>query len=325
MLSAVLVRYSLVAGCFASCLVLAVNARAEEGANNIPNKMMRYAAVSTQGDSAGNREFTGAVSLTIGDHGWAHAEGGTLRERRNDDTLSLSLVNAGVGITGQRLGGTIDFSRRKDGDRYNQVDYKAALDWHNEMLGLGINGMHRSTKVRAIVPVATGQGSTANVPVEQSLSGNGFGLQARFSPTERLTLSLGGAHYSYDTQTRRDGAFANNSGNSGAINTIVDNALKSQPLLAQNMVAQVSGVTREAAVLQRSWNAGLGYRVNRAALNFQYFYDQALDGDIATNTVALNVAFYVADHWTVSPAIGYSSVDQAGGTVFGSLAVSVGW
>jgi hypothetical protein len=286
---------------------------------------MRYAAVSTQWDNAGNRELAGTLSLTFGDYVWTHVGAGAIRERHDDGTLSASLLNAGVGIAGETLGSTIDFSQRKDGDRYSQVDYKAAVDWHNEFFGLGINGMHRSTKARAIVPVATGQGSTVNVPVEQSLSGNGLGLQARFSPTERLTLSLGGAHYSYDIQTRQDGAVADNGGNGGAINTIIDNALRSQPLLSQNIAPQVSGVTREAAVLRRSWNAGIGYRLDRAALNFQYFYDLALDGDIPTNTFALYAALYVSDHWTVSPAIGYSSVDQSGGTAFGSLAVSFGW
>lgn len=319
MLAASLVRYTVVA----SALVSAANAGAEEGRIS-PNDRMRYAAVSAQGDNEGNRELAGALSLTFGGHVWAHVGAGTIRERR-DGTLSASLLLAGVGITGERFGSTIDFSQRKDGDRYSQVDYKAALDWRNEMFGLGINGMQRSTKARAIMPVATNQGSTVNVPVEQSLSGKGLGLQARFSPTERLTLSLGGARYSYDIQTRQHGTVANNGGNGGALNTIIDNALRSQPLLAQNVMPQVSGVTREAAVLRRSWNAGIGCRLDRAALNFRYFYDLALDGDIATNTFALNAAFYVSDHWTVSPAMGYSSVDQSGGTEFGSLAVSFGW
>jgi hypothetical protein len=320
MLAALLARYSLVA----SCLVWAMNVSADEGTSNAPNDRMRYAAVSTQGDNAGYREVAGTLSLTFGEHAWAHVGAGTLRERR-DDALSASLLNTGVGIMGEQLGGTIDFSQRKDDDRYSQVDYKAALDWHNEMFGLGLNGMHRRTKVRAIVPVATGQGSIVNVPMEQSLSGNGVGLQARYNPTVRVTLSLGGAHYSYDTQTRRDGAVADNGGNNGAINTIIDNAIRNQPLLGQNITPQVSGVTREAAVLRRSWNAGMGYRLDRAALNFKYFYDQALDGDIATNTFALNAAFYITDHWTVLPAIGHSSADQFGGNAFGSLAVGFNW
>lgn len=321
MLAALLVRYSLVA----SGVVLAAHAGAQEGATNAPNGMMRYAAVSTEGDNAGNREFAATLSLTFGDHAWAHMGAGTTHEQRDDDSLSASLWNTGVGITGERLGGTIDFSRRKQSDRYRQIDYKVSLEWRGDMVGLGLNGMHRRTKVRSIVPVTTGQGSTVNVPVEQSLSGNGVGLQARFSLTERLALSLGGAHYSYDTQTRRDSVVAGNGGNDGTLNTIIDNALRSQPLLAHNTVEQVSGVTRDAAILQRSWNAGIGYRFARAALSFRYFYDQALEGDIATNTFALNGAFYVADYWTVSPAIGYSSGGRSGGAPFGSLAVSFGW
>lgn len=315
------VRYGWVAG----LAVLTLDAVAGENINGSPNAAMRYAAVSTQSDSDHNRETTGTLSLTFGDHTWAHAGVGKIRVQQGDSTINPTLINMGAGITGQQLALTLDFGRRKDGDRYDQRDWNSSLDWHNDTLGLGIDGMHRDTDVEAVVPVASGQGTSTNVPIAESLRGNGFGLHARFNPTERLTLSLAGMHYSYDTQTRQSGAVATNSGNSGLINTIIGNALNNRPLLAQQLLLQASGVTREAAILQRSWNAGIGYRFDRVALAAQYFNDKALDSDGVINTAEVSAAIFLDKHWTVSPAIGRCHSEQQGDVTFGSLTASFGW
>lgn len=314
------VHYWLVIG----CMTLTLDAAASDNITSNPNAAMRYAALSTQSDSAHNHESTGSLSLTFGDHAWAHLDAGKARAQQGNGALNPSVVNLGGGLVGQRLGVTLDFGRRKDGSRYDQRDWSSALDWHNDRFGLGIDGMHRKTEVKAVAPVTSG-GVTYGVPIAESLKGSGFGLHARFNPTERLTLSLAGMRYSYDTQTRQSGTIATNGGNSGLLNTIVNNALNNRPLLAQQLLVQTSAVTREAAILQRSWNVGIGYRFERVALAAQYFNDKALDSDDVIDTLKLSAALFLDEHWTVSPAIGRSNSDQVGGVTFGSLSASFGW
>jgi hypothetical protein len=84
-------------------------------------------------------------------------------------------------------------------------------------------------------------------------------------------------------------------------------------------------VTRDAAALQRSFNAGIGYRFDRAALATQYFNDTTFGSDAKVNTVQVSAAFYLDEHWTISPAIGHSSNDQVGGVTFGVLTANYGW
>lgn len=309
------IRYGFIAGCVAVTL----NAAAADNETASPNATMRYAAVSIQSDADHNHESTGALSLTFGDNAWAHAGIGKIRAQQGNDTIDPTLLNIGAGIAGSQLAFTLDFSRRKDGDRYDQRDWNSSLDWHNEKFGFGIDGLHRDTDVQAIVPVANGQGSL-NVPVAESLRGTGIGLHVRFNATERLAFSLAGMHYHYDVQTRQNGAVA-----SGGNTSLINNVLNNQPLLTQQLLMQASGITREAAILQRSWNAGVGYRFDRVLLSAQYFNDKALDGDGVINTVELGAAIFLDKHWTVSPAIGRSHSEQLGGVTFGSLTASYGW
>jgi hypothetical protein len=298
----------------AGCLLLTFNATA-----NAPNAAMRYVAVGGQSDTEHNQQANAALSLTIGEHAWAHVGAATTQIRQGGDTLNLSLGDLGMGVAGEHVMFTLDTSRRKDGVRYDQRDWSSSLEWRGQVFGVGVDGMHRNTDVQGTVPVATAQGR-ADVPVAESLRGNGVGLHARVNPIEQLTLSVAGMHYDYDVETRQAGAPSG-----GLLNGAIANVLNNRPLLAQQLLMQTSGVTRDAAVLQRSFNAGLGYRFDRVALAAQYFNDTTFDSDAAVNTVQVSAAFYLNEHWTVSPAIGHSSNDQVGGVTFGAVTASYGW
>ncbi len=313
-------KWLVVAGVAGSAM-LAVNATAAEV--DSPNASMRYAAISTLHDSDHNRQTTATVSLTFGDHGWAHVGGGKARVQQANATVNPTLGNIGVGFAGQQWTATLEARRRKDGDRYDQRDWNGSLEWRNEVLGIGIDGLHRNTDIEAVVPVTGAQGTT-NVPVAESLRGNGIGLHAYFNLTQRLNVFFGGMSYDYDATTRQNGTVTTTSGSGGVIG-IVNNALNNRPLLAQQVLLQTTGATREAAILQRSYNAGVRYRFDSVTLTAQYFNDQALDSNDSTNTAELSAAVFLSEQWTIAPAIGRSSNDQFGSVTFGSMTVRYGW
>lgn len=198
------------------------------------------------------------------------------------------------------------------------------MEWHNDIWTAGIDGLHRDTEVHASVAVASGSDS-ASVPVAQSLRGNGAGLHLRYIPAGRMTLSAGAMRYNYSTPTRQNGTATTTSGNGGLLDTLVGDALRNQPLLAQQLLVQPSGATREAAILQSSWNAGAGYRFDRVAVSAQYFNDKALESDATVNTIKIGAALFLSRHWTLAPAIGSSSGSQSGATGFGVLSTSYNW
>lgn len=315
------IRCTLVAG----LLALTLNATAEETKGTNPNAGMRYAGINIQSDDQDNRQITGAVSLTIGKHSWVQVGAGAIHIQQQHDTLNPALFTLGGGLAGQQLSASLYFNQRRDGDRYHQRDWSSSLDWHNNKLELGIDGLHRNTELRGTVPVTSNQGNTVNAPVSQSLTGNGIGLHARINLTQRLAISLGGMHYSYDSKIRQDAVNMTNSNNSGLVGSVPDSLLNNQSLLTNPLLTQVSGAIRETAILQDTWNAGVIYRWPKIALGAQYFNDTAIDNAGTLKTGELYATFFIDEHWGLSPGIGYSAGNHAGGVMFGLITARYGW
>lgn len=295
-------------------LMLTLNAAADDTKATSPNAGMRYAAVNIQSDNENNRQFTGALSVTLGDHSWVQVGGGALHIQQQNDALNPSLISLGAGIAGQQLSASVNASQRKDGDKYSQQDWNGTLDWHNNKVGLGIDGLHRNMDLRSTAPTTNSQGTIANVPTSQTLNGYGVGMHAHINLTEQLIVAVGGMHYNYDSTTHQNAGNAPGGSNTGLFNTILD------PLSGK-----VSGVTREAAVLQHSWNAGIVYRLPKVALSAQYFNDKPIDNSDTLMTTELCAAIFIDEHWVLSPGIGYSTKNQSGGVTFGVLTARYGW
>ncbi|HEX2585831.1 MAG TPA: hypothetical protein VHL14_11915 [Steroidobacteraceae bacterium] len=298
----------------AALLLLALNASADEASVSKPNAGMRYASINLQSDGDNNRQFTGALGLSIGEHSWLQVGTGKLHIQQQSDALDPSLISLGGGLIGERFSVALSASQRNDGDKYRQHDWSGTLDWHNSRVGIGVDALHRNMELRGAVPVTNNQGSIVSAPVYQSLNGNGIGLHGLINLTERLAMSLGGMHYSYNSITHQDSTNAPSGNNGGLLSTITN------PLSTQ-----VSGVTRETAALQHSWNAGIAYRLPKVALIAQYFNDKGIENSGTLITTELCAAFFINDHWTVSPAIGYSTKEHAGGVTFGVLTTRYGW
>jgi len=301
--------------------LLSLNAVADEVKSNSPNAGMRYAGINIQRDNDDNRQITGALSLTIGNHSWIQAAAGTLHVQQQHDALNPTLMTLGTGITSHQWTASLIATQRKDGDKYHQQDWNGTLDWHNDKGGIGIDALHRNTELHGMVPV-TNQGSTTYVPASQTLEGNGIGLHAHINLNERLTLSLGGMHYNYSSTFHQAGGNTSGS-NGGSLNTVPNNILGHQSLVTNPL--QDSGVTREAAILQSNWNASITYRLSHVALIAQYFNDKGIDNTSALNTIQLSAAIFVDEHWTLAPGVGYSTREQSGGVASGLFTARYGW
>src|SRR5579885_2049176 len=118
-------------------LALSLNAIADEVKSNSPNTGMRYAGINVQSDNDNNRQFTGALGLTIGDHSWVQAAVGTLHVQQQNDALNPTLITLGTGIVGQQWSASVSGTQRKDGDKYHQQDWNGTVDWHNDKGGIG--------------------------------------------------------------------------------------------------------------------------------------------------------------------------------------------
>lgn len=284
---------------------------------------MRYVSLDVSGDNADSRQYSGTGSFTLGRYMWLQ---GTLGKLTNssDDTAStlgdLSNFGAGMGIKGEHLQFTLNFSSYKNDDSYKQRDVTAALDWNAERFSVGLDGIHRSTdnSVDVASPFSLGPPTLHG---EANQTGNGIGLHANFSLTEELSLSVGGMSYDYDDieVTTNIPGTATQLQRSQILQNIVNG-------IRQMLESQAtSGLTRSLALLDSSYNLGLTYQFESVALSGQYFHDEALDTGDATDTFSLSASIFAGDHWMLVPSIGQSKSDQADDVTFGGLSVSYNW
>ncbi len=119
-----------------------------------PNAGMRYASINVQTDNAHNRQTAATLSLTLGDYFWLQGGGGkdkaesttTTNMGSSSDAIDSTLVTGGLGLSTTHWQYTVDFTSHSDGDNYTQRDWTGSLAWHNNLLGIGIDGMRRTTE-----------------------------------------------------------------------------------------------------------------------------------------------------------------------------------
>jgi len=286
---------------FVSCMLSNLRAQAGESDGTSQVAGMSYVSIGAQSDDADTREWLASASLALGDYVWVHAGFGRDKSLLESDTVETTLANGGIGIRGEHLQLTVDFGSRRDDDAYEQRDWTGSFGWRNDVFGMGMDGMSRSTTIQTtqtrIVPIV----GARSVLLEQSLDGRGFGLHADVNVTDRLNLFASGMSYSYDdVETNR-------------------------PALARLLNFSGSGITREQAILDRSLGAGLSYQFELVGLSAQYINDETVDTGEVIHTALLSAAITAGKHWTFTPSAGWSSSDELGDVLFGGVSVSYGW
>lgn len=284
-----------------SCMLSSLQARAEDSDGTSHVAGMRYVSVDVQGDNTDNREWLATGSLTAGDYVWLRAGFGKSESLLDTDTIEMNLASGGIGIRGEHLQFKIDFTSREDGEAYDQRDWNASLSWRNDTFGIGVDGMVRSTSTETVQIVTLPIIGPRPVLVKQSVDGSGFGLHADVNVSDELNLFAGGMSYDYDD---------------------VDS---NRPALARLLNFSGSGITREQAILDRSFFVGFSYGFEYVDLTAQYLKDKTLASGDITDTLLVSAAIILGEHWMLTPALGRSSTEQLGDVTFGAVSLSYGW
>jgi hypothetical protein len=282
-------------------MLSSLQARAEDSDSTSHVAGMRYVSVEVQSDNADNRDWRASASLTAGDYVWLRAGFGKSKSLLDTDTLDTNLASGGIGIRGEHLELKVDFTSRKDGDKYDQRDWNGSFGWRNDTFGIAVDGMARSTGTETVQIVTLPIIGPRSVLVKQSIDGSGFGVHADVNVTDELNLFAGGMSYSYD------------------------DVATNRPALVRLLNFSGSGITREQAILDRSWDAGFSYGFELLDLTAEYFNDKTLASGDITHTMLLSAAIFMGEHWMLTPTLGRSSNDALGDVTFGAVSLSYGW
>ncbi|MGH8178219.1 MAG: hypothetical protein ACREV5_18335 [Steroidobacter sp.] len=265
------------------------------------------ATVSVHGDENDNRQWLGKLALQLGDHAWAQGSVGRT-ELATAGPNDVRALGAALGFGGPTVNVGVEFVQRESDGGFEQQDWAAALNWRGARGGLGADAFVRSTRGESRV---TQPGGVFQPPVtttvRESVDAKGFGLHGDFSLTPQATVFAGAMRYRYE--------FSANSAAAG--NTPLSFLLGSN--------AALSGVWRDQAFIDRSYRVGGSYRLQHAAVSAQYLRDRTTRTAEILNTVQLQAEFPIAEHWLVTPALGYSSGGSLGRAAFAGLSLAVNW
>jgi len=279
---------------------------------------MNYVSLDATGDNADSRDSTLAGSMGFANYFWADANVGKLNDS-NDNSLG-DMKHGGLGFGMRNASWTFKLggSRYKNDAAFLQRDVNATLEWHNDVVTVGIDGMHRRTEnsLDAVRDFSRLGLTGVMIHADETITGHGFGAHLNWNVTDALSLSFGGISYSYDSDYT-----LTSSSNPALIRSV----LKRFPTVAETFYLNQSGVTRSLALLDNSVNVGANYQWQSAQLSLQFIQDKALETGDKTNTVQVGASFFLGDHFMLSPMLGRSSTDNAEDVNFGGLSVSYNW
>jgi hypothetical protein len=262
-----------------------------------------------QADANDNRQWLGKFALPLGDRAWAQGSLGRTELATNAGARKTKIVGAAFGFGGDAVSTAVDFVQRKGGDQFEQQQWTAALDWHGLRGGFGADVLLRSASNVSTTTQSRGPFTPpVTTTIRESADCRGFGLHGDFDLTPQAKVFAGAMRYRCDFEL-------------GSTTTGSSSPLAS--LLGAD--AGLSGAWREQALTDRSYRLGTSYQFRSAALVTQYFRDRIANADEVMNTIQAQVDFPVAEHWRLSPMVGYSSGGNVGDVGFGGVNVSFNW
>jgi len=268
----------------------------------------RSATLSVQGDGNDNRQWLGKVALPLGEHAWAQGSVGRsdLAAAGANDS---KIVGATFGAGGKDISAAVEFVQRKGNARFEQQTWNATLDWHGIRGGLGADVSIRSANSMSATTTQTGGvfATPVTTTVRESADGKGFGAHGDLALTTRVIVSAGVMRYRYDFDVE----------SSTGTNTPLGS------LLGTNVATP--GAWRDQAFVDRTYRVGATYLLQGAAMSAQYFRDRIANSDANFNTFELQAEIRVADHWALSPTVGYSQGGALGNVAFGGMSLRFDW
>lgn len=266
------------------------------------------ATLSMQGDENDNRQWLGKVALPLGEHAWVQGSVGRsdLAAAGANDS---KIVGAAFGVGGKDVSAAVELVQRKSDARFEQQTWNGTLDWHGMRVGLGADVSIRSAT--SVSSSTTQTGGVFTTPVtttfKESADGQGFGVHGDLALTTRFIVSAGAMRYRYDFDVES--------------NTGTNTALGS--LLGTNVATP--GAWRDQAFVDRTYRVGATYLLQSAAMSARYFRDRIAHSDTTFSTVELQAEFRVADHWALSPTLGYSQGGALGNVAYGGMSLRFDW
>jgi len=266
------------------------------------------ATLSVLADENDNRQWLGAFALPLGESAWAQASVGK-SELTAAGATDMRIVGAAFGTAGRTIHTAVEFVQRKDDARFEQQSWTATLDWRGARGGLGADVHLRSADGESTTTQPGGVfAAPVTTTIEESVRGRGFGLHGDFALTPRVHVFAAAMHYRYDFDVETTTSAA---------------STPLASLLGPNTV--LSGAWRDQAFVDRSYRIGGSYRLQSAALSAQYFRDRIANSDEALNTVELQAELPIAEHWSLSPRVGYSQGGASGNVGYGGMSLKFSW
>ncbi len=279
---------------------------------------MNYVSLDAVGDNADSRDTTVSGSVGFANHFWVDASAGKLTDSSNNSLGDINHGSLGFGIRNASWTFKLDASRYKNDAAYVQRDINSTLEWHNDVVTVGLDGMHRRTEnsLDAVRDFPRANLTGVAIHTDETVTGHGFGAHVYWNVTDAWSVSAGGMSYSYDSDYTLT---------SSTNPVLIRSLLNRFPTVAETFYLNKSGITRSLALLDSSINVGASYQWESAQLSLHLFQDKALETGDKTNTVQLGANFFVGDHFMLSPMLGRSSTDNADDVSFGGLSVSYNW
>lgn len=261
-------------------------------------------SMSVLADANDNRQWLGKLVLPMGDHLWVQGHGGkTLLSAAPD----IHIIGTAFGIQGSTFGAAVEFTRRKQ-DAFELKDWHGVFDWRGARGGMGADVFQRAADGESTSTSQTNGllGSSVTTTSRESADGKGWGLHGYFDVTERVRLSGGLVRYGYEFESTS----VSNEGNA---------------LLPALVATATSVVTRDQELIDRTYQAGVSYRVDGHAIAMQFLRDRVTRTGEMLNTYQLQAELDVGRHWSLLPLAGRSTSDRSGGVNFGGLGVTFKW
>lgn len=266
------------------------------------------ATLSVRADENDNRQWLGSVALPLGDSAWAQATAGKT-EFAAAGANNMKIIGAALGTSGRTIKTAVEFVQRKGDTRFEQQSWTATLDWRGARGGLGADVYLRSANDESTTTQPGGVfAAPTTTTIRESVEGKGVGLHGDFALTPRVQVFAAAVRYRYDFDVETS--------------TTAGNTPLAFLLGANSAIA---GAWRDQAFVDRSYRVGGSYRLQRAVVGAQYFRDHIASRDEALNTVELQAEFPLAEHWSLSPTLGYSEGGHSGSVSYGGMNVRFSW
>jgi hypothetical protein len=260
-----------------------------------------YAAVAFGADEADSYDLTAELGLPLAQRGWLHGALGSSQTSLDTGSIDTRVASLSAGFDGDRIELYGGYAYRDDGDAFTQHDFFAQFTLRGARGYGGIELFYRSAEADTVATIERPLRDPLSIRIEESIEGTGIGLRSGIDVSQHLEIFASGMTYDYRSETNR-------------------------PALIQRLpTLQLSGISREEALLESTWTCGATLAIAATAVTMTFTRDRTALLQEVTDTTEATVDIPLSERWNLAPEIGYSDSDAYGGIAFASLHLSVVW